>query len=136
MSGPYRVAADLTTGVATEAKPAQFGDGARMNALTMPVTASRTLAPQELQEIRRLSSQAFTQGAFACRDMTMSMDALGRFDIVQEGVTHTSSAPTLCMTSQADALLRALTCGVDPTGAAAPAAPSGVLKKEGQGAAP
>ncbi len=120
VSGPYRVAADLATGVVTEAQPPQgrYRDGARLNALTMPVTAHRSLTPAALDAVRGLASQVFADGAFACPDpakgMMMSADAIGRFDVVQDGVTHASSAATACLTPIGDALLRALTCGIDP----------------------
>ncbi len=122
VSGPYRVGADLVTGAVSEAQPprGQYGDGARLDALTMPVTARRSLSPATLRTIRDLASQVFANGAFACKDMRMSADAIGRFDIVQDGVTHTSSAPTACLTPPGDSLLQALTCGVDPHRAGCP----------------
>jgi hypothetical protein len=121
VSGPYRVSADLGSGVAAEAKPppGRHGDGAELNALTMPITVSRSLAAQDVRNIQRLAGAVSGNGPASppkeCPP-TMTADAIGRFDIVQGGATHTFLFPTPCMTPAAGDLLSSLVCGADPDG--------------------
>jgi len=120
MSGPYRVSADLESGIATEARPPPgvHGDGARVSAFDMPATTSRSLSSEEVLAIRKFASAVWKKGPVStskCPPGVMPPpDALGRFDIVDAGVTRSFVLPTPCMSPEADNLLRTLTCGANP----------------------
>jgi hypothetical protein len=57
MSGPLRLTADLDAKIVRQADhpPGQSGDGARLNAWTMPVTSTRGLTPEFITKISTLA---------------------------------------------------------------------------------
>src|SRR3712207_6521118 len=84
----------------------------------MPVTNSRSLTPQPVREIRRLARVVLDNGPSSSKGCpwAMTADALGRFDIVQGGVTGPFFFPTPCKTPAANDMSRSLGGGADPDG--------------------
>jgi hypothetical protein len=122
MSGPYRLTADLVRGVVDEAQhaPGTNGDGARPDALTMPVTSTRSLDAKSAEQIRRLGRDVFEHGVFsskACPAMSIpTADSFHIFYITEGGVTRSFSAPAACDTVDALELQHTLYCSANPTG--------------------
>lgn len=113
MSGPYRVSADLRAGVVSEAKPPEGkrGDGAGLNAGTMPATRTRPLPPTDAAHLQALAASVWRNGAVIPRCLP-SVDALVRFHMVQAGASRDFDVSTICMNADAKALQRALLCAV------------------------
>ncbi len=66
VSGPYRVSADLGAGTVEEARsPGAHGDGAGLDALTMPATRSRPLPAGSAERIRALAGAVLRDGCRA-----------------------------------------------------------------------
>ncbi len=128
VSGPYRVSADLVTGTVSEAStpPGAIGDGAGLRTDDLPVTKTRQLPPNEWHRLRRLAAIVWRRGPVRTQPSVVvkgriappivcnTPDALGRFDIVKDGVTRTFDFSTPCMSADGDRLLKALTCGANP----------------------
>ena len=111
MSGPYRASVDLRLATASEALGVH---GDQRSVFDIPATSSRALSAQELQNVRRLASIVWKNGAVSSKTCRMTIDAVGRFDITDAGITRTFIFPTPCMSAEADGLLKALTCGANP----------------------
>ena len=116
MSGPYRLSADLAAGVLEEARPPAgvSGDGAGLNAWSLPVTGRHPLLPAQRQEIAALAARLYQPGAFRCPGLPSPgmIDALGALEIEQDGQARRSDGPVPCLTPDGDALVRALTCAL------------------------
>lgn len=117
MSGPYRVSADLRAGVVSEAKPPQGkrGDGAGLDAMTMPITRTRPLPPATAARLQTLAAAVWQNGGTVPRCLP-SVDALVRFHMVQAGVSHDFDVSTICMNADAKVPQRALLCAMDSAG--------------------
>ena len=123
MSGPYRVSADLRSGAIEEARPPRgaHGDGARLDATSMPATRRRTLTPAAAGRIRALAGTVWRDGAGVRRACPPTVDALVQFRITLGGGTRDFDAPVPCLTEDARRLRAALLCGMDPAAASCPA---------------
>lgn len=114
VSGPQRLSADLATGRLEHARASAGarGDGAGLDAWTMPATASHTLSPAQRREIARLAARLAREGAFYCPNPAMLriVDALGGLEIEQDGRRQRQHGPTACLTPDGAALVQALTC--------------------------
>jgi hypothetical protein len=64
MSGPSRLEGDLVSGAFLEAQPppGEFGDGAGLDARTMPVTRQWIVPPEKLAVLRRLAASVWRHG--------------------------------------------------------------------------
>lgn len=116
VSGLYRVTADLLAGTVSEARPPRgaHGDGARLDAMTMPETARRPLSPAAREEIARLAAAVLRDGPAVRRLCPPTADAIARYRITAPGAVRDATVSTPCFTPEAGALLRALTCAADP----------------------
>ena len=140
MSGPYRLSADLASGVLSEATHprGKIGDGAGLSTDELQVTGTRTLTPEELKPLRQAAGAVWTNGAdifaamrkaradmpaeqrrtqdqkFQAAARCMTMDAMGRFDIVKNGVTKNYLFSIPCMNDDAKRLFALLSCGIRP----------------------
>lgn len=118
MSGPYRLTADFATGTVEEATPppGKHGDGARLDAWTLPVTSTQKLSPHRIAEIRRLSNQVLEHGIFSEKGCpaSLTVDALVSFRIVTAHGTRNFSTASPCMNEESSALQHSLYCGIYP----------------------
>jgi hypothetical protein len=114
VSGPYRVSADLGAGTVEESRPpGAHGDGAGLDALTMPATRGGTLPAGSAERIRALAGAVLRDGAER-RGCLPTIDALVRFHIVRGDVVRDLDASSPCMAEGADRLRAALMCGMEP----------------------
>lgn len=128
MSGPFRLEADLVTGAFSEARPpaGQRGDGAGLNAHTIPVTKRWTVPPQKLAVLRRLAEKVWRHGMDSWFTTVVhrrankapkievintcqpSLDALGALTLERSGRKRSFDFSMPCLSKDGDAFLHAL----------------------------
>ena len=120
MSGPYKVTADLGTGIVVkDAEVAKYPPPGEIPKKTEPVKGQ--IPNAELAYIRQLAARIWTVGAQTERCLPQA-DAIGSLDIRRDVPGKTSLTfetrtyvfSTTCETDETEQLLTAVTCPVEP----------------------
>jgi hypothetical protein len=126
MSGPFRLDGDLVTGQFSQADapPGKLGDGAGLDARTMPVTRHWTVSPDKLDALRRLAERVWRHGMtkeaararrgadglwvvppIVCQP---TLDALGELTLEQGERKRDFDFSMTCLSKDGDRFLKAL----------------------------
>ena len=84
----------------------------------MMVTATRTLATEEVDSIRRLALAVLRDGKVELANCPITPEGQYAFEIVQSNESRFIGRGGVCMTQAASRLLLAMACGADPVNTA------------------
>ena len=117
--GESRMSVDLDTKVATLSTTRAEGPCLRGTPCPRPmmVTATRTLATEEVDSIRRLALAVLRDGKVEPENCPIVPEGQYTFEIVQSNESRFIGRGGMCMTQATSRLLRAMACGADPMNA-------------------